>query len=538
MNTLPIVGRELRVASRRRLTYGSRLAGAGIACGVTAWLLVRASVALSVAQAGASLFSILSNLAFLACLAAGALLTADCISEEKREGTLGLLFLTDLRGHDVVLGKLAGTSLHAFYMLLGALPVMMIPLLLGGVTTGELFRMTLVLLNTMFFSLAIGLFVSTLNVKQRRTILITTAVLFMVGLAFHFMGGVLRPLSPRWTYQLAFEAEFALRPRSFHLSCLWVHVAAWGFLGWACWLAPRKWQEEKLQPPLAADEAVSLWPVLDETTGEALPLGAPPLRDGNPIKWLADRDGRTPVWMWVTLVLAAMAWLMVHPVFNANRRSIELAMIGGILFHAVLKCWIAWDATLRFAADRRCGALEVLLSTPLTVREILHGQLSSLFNLFLKPLMAVVILDLTILVSAFQGTGGPAGGVFMGFSLVVMLSFLLDVAAIAVLGMWLGLKTRGASAPLVQTLARVMMVPTVIFALLAFGLLSAGGATALSQYRGTLLAVWFLVGGINSMFCIFHAFTGLQEHFRELATLQTVEVSRKSGLAIGRPAEA
>jgi hypothetical protein len=86
------------------MTYGSRLAGAGIACGVTAWLLIRASVALTPAQAGASLFVTLSNIAFMACLAAGALLTADCISEEKREGTLGLLFLTDLRGRDVVFG--------------------------------------------------------------------------------------------------------------------------------------------------------------------------------------------------------------------------------------------------------------------------------------------------------------------------------------------------------------------------------------------------------------------------------------------------
>jgi ABC-type Na+ efflux pump permease subunit len=538
MTTLPIVERELRVASRRRMTYGSRLAGAGIACGVTAWLLVRASVALSPAQAGSNLFETLSNIAFMACLAAGALLTADCISEEKREGTLGLLFLTDLRGRDVVFGKLAGTSLHAFYMLLGALPVMMIPLLLGGVTTGELLRMTMVLLNTMFFSLAVGMFISTLNVRQRRTIFITTIVLFVVGLAFHFMGGVLRRISPRWTYQLAFEADFIPRPWNFYLSCLWVHGAAWGFLVWACWLAPRKWQEQKIEPAVAADEAVSLWPVLDETTGEALPLGAPPLRDGNPIKWLADRDGRTPAWMWVTLVLSAMAWLMVHPVFNSNRRSVELAILGGILFHAVLKCWIAWEATLRFAADRRCGALEVLLSTPLTVREILEGQLSSLFNLFLKPILAVVIVDLTLLVSGWQSGGAPSNDVLTGFSLVVMLTFIIDIAAIALLGMWLGLKTRGASAPLVQTVGQVMMVPTVIFAVVAFGLLSAGGVAAMANYRGALLLLWFLIGTTNSLVCILNAFRGLQERFRELATLQTAEVSRKREVGIGRRAEA
>ena len=63
------------------------------------------------------------------CLFSGRISTADCLSEEKREGTLGLLFLTDLKGYDVVLGKLAATSVSAFYGLLAALPVLAVPVL-------------------------------------------------------------------------------------------------------------------------------------------------------------------------------------------------------------------------------------------------------------------------------------------------------------------------------------------------------------------------------------------------------------------------
>ena len=55
--------------------------------------------------AGKALYTTLTGFAFGLCLLAGVLLTADCLSEEKREGTLGLLFLTDLKGYDVVLGK-------------------------------------------------------------------------------------------------------------------------------------------------------------------------------------------------------------------------------------------------------------------------------------------------------------------------------------------------------------------------------------------------------------------------------------------------
>ena len=55
---------------------------------------------------GLALFIALSAIAYIYSLRAGALSTADCVSEEKREGTLGLLFLTDLKSYDIVLGKL------------------------------------------------------------------------------------------------------------------------------------------------------------------------------------------------------------------------------------------------------------------------------------------------------------------------------------------------------------------------------------------------------------------------------------------------
>ena len=59
---------------------------------------------------GTGIFGVLKWMGMIYACGAGVFLTADCLSEEKREGTLGLLFLTDLRGHDVALGKLLATS--------------------------------------------------------------------------------------------------------------------------------------------------------------------------------------------------------------------------------------------------------------------------------------------------------------------------------------------------------------------------------------------------------------------------------------------
>src|SRR4030095_13140978 len=103
------------------------------------------------------------------CSFTGVFITADCLSEEKREGTLGLLFLTDLKGYDVVLGKLIATSLASLTGLLTIFPVLGIVSFLGGVSPGEFWRVMLALLNTLFFSLATGLVASAANVSERKS---------------------------------------------------------------------------------------------------------------------------------------------------------------------------------------------------------------------------------------------------------------------------------------------------------------------------------------------------------------------------------
>src|SRR5437868_2534130 len=113
MTFLPIVARELRVASRRRRTYWSRALMA-VATIIVGLLVYSDSHHKAPHELGGDLFDMISIVAFIYCLCAG-VSTSDCLSEEKRDGTLGLLFLTDLKGYDVVGGKLVATSLNSFY---------------------------------------------------------------------------------------------------------------------------------------------------------------------------------------------------------------------------------------------------------------------------------------------------------------------------------------------------------------------------------------------------------------------------------------
>src|SRR5687768_12538575 len=128
---LPIANRELRAESRKSYTYFLRMAGAAIG------LLTVFSVALHASHApaftGALVFSRLNAHLFVAIWILVPLLTADSISRERREGTLGLLFLTPLRASGIVFGKVFAQGIRAFTLFAAILPVAILPHLLGGV---------------------------------------------------------------------------------------------------------------------------------------------------------------------------------------------------------------------------------------------------------------------------------------------------------------------------------------------------------------------------------------------------------------------
>jgi ABC-type transport system involved in multi-copper enzyme maturation permease subunit len=220
MTFLPIVARELRVASRRYGTYWVRTGAAlaVIVIGTWLFLVMRQESSKDIAL---GLFGVLTGTATLYCLLSGMRSTADCLSEEKREGTLGLLFLTDLKGYDVVFGKLVATSLNAFYSVLAVVPVLAIPLLLGGVALGEFGRMALVTVNTLFFSLSVGMYASSVSKRARSALglsfllLMLFAAVFPVCASWKVMfGNASTPVwwlmypSPGFTYYMAWDKPF------------------------------------------------------------------------------------------------------------------------------------------------------------------------------------------------------------------------------------------------------------------------------------------------------------------------------------------
>src|SRR2546428_74305 len=181
MSLLPVIVRELRAQSRQPMTYWLRVIGIGAIIGVMALVDLRGAPS----ELGGRLFSALNATLFLSIWIFVPLLTADAISREKREGTLGLLFLTPLTPMGIVLGKSLIHAVRAITFFLAALPALALPFLLGGLTWKDCVVSLLLNSSALVLALAAGLLASTLVTDSRRVLALALALSF--GLAYLFM---------------------------------------------------------------------------------------------------------------------------------------------------------------------------------------------------------------------------------------------------------------------------------------------------------------------------------------------------------------
>lgn len=402
MSLLPIVERELRIAARRKSTYRMRWMLALAV--VLLWFLLLVGSRSSIAEKGQIMFVAVGVLALAFGLLAGIFLTADCLSEERREGTLGLLFLTDLRGYDVVLGKLIANSLHAAYGLLAIFPILGLPLLMGGVTAGEFWRVTLVLVATLFLSLSLGMAVSALNQETRQAMAGTLlAMLIFAGLmpvlwwlrcwvvGNGLWSALLWP-SPGFLYSRAFERCFTYKTgaHEFWASLGTVSALGFGSLVAASLYLPRAWHVGGESRGKARENRAGNWRFGSAT---ARRLNRCWQLESNPFFWLAERDKLPRHITAGVLVPLLLVWSCFLFGLGSARSSTQqicfsVAMLMSFGIHQVLKILMAAESSRRLSEDFRSGALELLLVSPLRVSQIIDVTARSPQNHFQAPLSA------------------------------------------------------------------------------------------------------------------------------------------------------
>ncbi|MBI3876020.1 MAG: ABC transporter permease subunit [Verrucomicrobia bacterium] len=409
MTFLPIVERELTVASRLPKTYRDRWLNTAAMLGL--FLLVYATGYRQTTTAlGGMLFQTFSVVMFISSLCY-CFITADSISSEKRDGTLGLLFLTDLRGYDIVFGKLAATSLNSVYHLLAVFPVLSLPLLMGGVSGGDFWRMQLAILNAMFFSLSAGMLVSVLSWHARKALVGAGVLVAALTLGVPLLESeALRPrvndvelfsqaVSPGFAFTYAMEGRGGIA--EYWLSLSGAHLLAWLFLIGACFFVQRCWQERTVSARRARwSEKLKRWSLGDAEQRRAYREKMFSLPHG-PVCWLDDRYRLQKTFLWGALLAFVTVWMWNFKTNPWRCLQEENVVLSGLSLHYGLLVWIAFQAANRFVEDRRGGALELLLATPVSVEEILRGRMAALRRQFGWPIIAVLAFDLSMAVGAF-----------------------------------------------------------------------------------------------------------------------------------------
>ncbi len=411
LNVWPVVQRELREGARRSINHRLRLLS-GVIGTLLLWFVVSNSDA-PVSSLGKELLSGLHcailALIFLVVPASA----ADCIAREHREGTMPLLFLTPLSAGGIVAGKVSVQALRALTLWLTLLPLLSMPFLAGGVGWADAFSAVCLEFSATILCLAAGMLASSLARDRNRAILLayTLAAMFlfvfsqMVVFSLLMGSGTLRklPSDYREWFAEAIEVAIAVIGGAFGGSYGWSSMARMSPVIWRtwqdlCWAIPlvatllfylinrfaaarlrRSWRDKV---PYARTQKLQrrfctpiLAPWFKRRSQRSL--------DRNPIAWLQQYSWQARLTKW----LLCMGFLLICCLATTGSADTFVVVLGWLM--AILGLFYLAAGVNGFMEEKRTGALELLLVTPLPARKLIFGRTWGLWKQFLPSALVL-----------------------------------------------------------------------------------------------------------------------------------------------------
>ena len=469
MTVLPVIARELRASARQPFTYYLRVLG------VTALLLAGALFGLEVGfkpALGHELFAALHCALFGAIWLLVPMLTADCISRERREGTLGLLFMTSLKGRDIVVAKGLAHGLRAGTLGVAVVPVLTIPFLLGGVSWIEALLAVLINANAMCWALAAGLLASAWGKAWHRTLLGAALLAFTFFLLYQTVTGWLL----LWTLRMGrpYVSGMNWNP-GLAVGFGFCTMTSWFGRGYIAWSSSVRQFFFVLGQSTVCSLLVLLWAVLAAGAKTRRHWQEePPSRrqlwwrqtfctpvlwlvffhrwmrwklERNPIGWLEQRtwSGRLVTWSWFAVLISIYSLALTDRSFFQNANGLH-----GVLAW-LLAGSMAVSAAGSFRRERETGVLELLLVSPLGENQIISGRLGGLWSQFAPA------VGLLLAVWAYCSTFMPAGG-----DARAVLFFLVTFLTVPVFGLYFSLSCRNFLTAFLSTVVVGLVLPLVV----------------------------------------------------------------------------
>ena len=480
MTILPIIIRELRAEARRPVNYWLRTFGA-------AAMTILFGVLLSNqpnTHSGKQSFDMMSLLIFFGIWIVVPILSADCISREKREGTLGLLFLTPLRAIEIILGKGSIHAMRSLTLIIAVLPVLAIPFVLGGITKADVLCSLVLDLTALCLALAAGLLASSFARQWSRALILAEIfaacfaliflklMLFVVGLSsgnlsevafdvlhmFFFTsqnlgmgmvppGGVptvnsILPIAISFLAEAVLIFFLVMLFAAFRLKSSWQENAPSLRQEWLqkTFCTPRYWLD-----------------TFQRRNHERL--------SRNPVGWLQQYSwsARLSKWGWCFVIISFISWL-IGTDFTMLHRGCNLLKYG-------LLASIAFSAVSSFQREKQNGALELLLVTPLQEGQIIRGRLWGIWGQFL-PAFAILILSV-IVAPNYSKLGNYFGSDWPEFEIFPAIR---DFIVVPIVGLYFALQIKNFLAAWFLTCLLTLFLPAFLLPAI-FNLIDNGGTT-------------------------------------------------------------
>jgi ABC-type transport system involved in cytochrome c biogenesis permease component len=466
-----IIERELRLSARDWRTYYSRVLVGLWALGLCLYLIFLMRTAFGGAAAGAQALVACTTLALALCLFNGASRTCDCLSSEKREGTLGFLFLTHLKARDIVLGKLFAHGLRTVYLLIAITPVLAIPIFVGGVSGVELLRVPVLLLNSLLLSLSIGMLVSSLSITQRTAqgvagLIIATLAFFLPAAGYLVdryaqmprLAQGLNLLSPAYALQMSAGSAFGLSTNLFWSALAVQCVTAMAALSAGCWLLPHFWKIKASRGWRFKEWLARVAHGGSETRRRRRSR----MLSRNAIYWLNNRDRLAMLWPTLFAigsfgVTGSLLWY-----FEARRETVFASLFATLALNDFfMRIRVAQIASVQLGNDRQSGALEMILSTPLAVRDIVRGIWAAVRQRLLWT-YAALLITYGVLVVLYMG---PVSWRWLPAAFFLVFS-VADFIAMGYVAIWDAMRMRHPQGATGHALLRVLVLPWSIWSVL------------------------------------------------------------------------
>lgn len=424
---------------------------------VTAWLILMVDGLDDLARFGAAAFALLAPLQMTMAMMFSALLTAAAVAQEKDRRTLDLLLMTNLSNSELVLGKLLASMLGVLVLIAASLPLFMLLTLLGGISFGQIARTMAVTVSVAAVAGSLGSMIGLWREKTFQSLALTALILVF----WILMGEAVATgqLGMQWGEVSTVHWAAAISPLRAILAAMHPFPPAVEMTSWC-----RGPANLFLAFSLAATVLINFWAIArvriwnptqavilrreasedSAAQGTAAESQSSNLQSravwDNPILW---REIRT--WAYgKKIIVVRLAYLIIFGICTATMFSalaesepgarsteliasaakplVPLTVLGLVLVNAL--------AVTSLTNERDLRALDLLLVTDLSPKEIIYGKLGGIFynskEIILLPILLCGVLWFTNHLSG-------ENLVFIVLAMLVMTTF------VAVLGVHTGM---------------------------------------------------------------------------------------------------